>query len=565
MNKKQLSEEKQIVKELEARRSSLSKSELEELLRLKCRTNFLSFAKMITHNEFRPYRVHALICDFIQRIADGDPEYSRTVISLPPRTGKSWLISRIFPAWQLGRNPKAQFIMSSYALNLSTENSRAVLDFITSETFSWIFPECAVDKKLCNLTAIRSLPGGLIKTASAGGNVTGFGFGTISEEDLPGVGILDDLLADGNSMTVMDSTFNWVQTQFLTRALPNNAIISMGTRFHKDDVTGRLISAAPEIWKTLNVKAICDDTISDPLERKLGESHWPEFFPVPSLEIIRKNIGERDFNALYQGSPVADAGSIFKNEWISQFSEYKERYSYKFATVDTAYREKESGADYTCICIWGFDRHEQKLYLLDYVLDRYDFPDLQKEIAEISNFWKLRALYIESQSSGAPLIQTLKRFMKITIKDIRPTKDKVLRANSVAPLVEAGVVSVYENLPEFYERMNELTSFPYIKNDDFVDAFVYGVIVARDELGIKILSSQSSRSSTGIFIGDHEASVKEISKLYGKRAANQQIIIDKSNEEVIGHKPKVIPTKTRSGSRIKFGGAENHNSRLRFR
>lgn len=562
MNKTQLREEKQIVKELMAHKDNLTQQELEELLRLRCRTNFLSFARMITYNEFRPYKVHSLICDFIQRIADGDPDYSRTVISLPPRTGKSWLISRIFPAWQLGRNPKAQFIMSSYALNLSTENSRAVLDFLTSETFQWIFPECTVDKKVCNLTAIRSGKGGLIKTASAGGNVTGFGFGTISEDDLPGVGILDDLLADGNSMTVMDSTFNWVQTQFLTRALPNNAIISMGTRFHKDDVTGRLVAAAPDIWKILNVKAICDDVESDPLNRELGESHWPEFFPVQSLEIIRKNIGERDFNALYQGSPVAEAGAIFKNEWLGQFSEYKERYSYKFATVDTAYREKECGADYTCICIWGFDKSEQRLYLLDYVLDRFDFPDLQKKITDVAAHWKLRALYIESQSSGAPLIQTLKRFMKISIKDIRPTKDKILRANSVSPLVEAGLVSVYEHLPEFYERMNELCSFPYIKNDDFVDAFVYGVVVARDELGIKITSqsSGSSGDTSGIFMN---SSVKEITEQFGRRAPDQQVITDSSNPDIIGIQPKTIPTKTRS--KVRVSGLGKQSNRLQYR
>lgn len=553
MNKSQLKEEKKTVEIMSKRYKSLNAEERKELLRLKCRTDFITYARFITENEFKPFRVHKLLCEFIQNIADGNPDFTRTVVSLPPRTGKSLLVSRILPSWQLGRNPKAQFIMSSYALNLSTENSRAVLDYITSEKFLWVFPECIVERKNCNLTAIRTSKGGLIKTASAGGNVTGFGFGTIEEDDLPGIGLLDDLLPDGNSMTVMDSTFNWVQTQFLTRALPNNAIISMGTRFHHDDVTGRLIAAAPDIWKVLNVKAICDDEEEDPLGRKLGESHWPEFFSEMALNLIRRNIGERDFTALYQGSPTVESGSIFKDYWLGHFSDLRDRYSYKFATIDTAYQEKDSNNDYSCICIWGFERAEQRLYLLDVVLERLDFPDLQRVVTKVVEKWKLRAIYIEGRSSGQPLIQTLRRFMRISIKELTPHKDKVLRANSVAPLVAAGVVYLNEKIADLDERIKELMSFPYIKNDDFVDAFVYGIVVARDELGVKIIDP------------DGTPTLAQIQEDYGaSKARGMQTIthVDDYNK-VIGHKIKEIPVKTRP--KIKLSGTDKHATRLKFR
>jgi hypothetical protein len=95
------------------------------------------------------------------------------------------------------------------------------------------------------------------------------------DNDLPGIGLLDDLLEDGNSQATLDSTYNWTTTQFLTRGLPNHSIISMGTRFHVDDVTGRLLKAEPEKWRVLNIPALCDDEENDPLGRKLGESHWP--------------------------------------------------------------------------------------------------------------------------------------------------------------------------------------------------------------------------------------------------------------------------------------------------
>ena len=290
----------------------------------------------------------------------------------------------------------------------------------------------------------------------------------------------------------MESTFSWVQAQFLTRGLPNHAIISMGTRFHCDDVIGRLLSADRANWKELNVPAICVDVENDSLGRELGESHWPEFFPIENLQAIKKSIGERDFNSLYQGQPAGDAGAIFKEHWLEIYDK-QVKYSYIYATIDTAYKA-ESMNDFTAICVWGLDKGK-KLRLLHVVMERMEFPDLQKLIPKVVKQWKIRCVYIEGRASGVPLIQTLKSTLTIQIKELVPSKDKVLRANSVAPLVEDGCVSIYENIPNLQDRLNELTSFPFIKNDDFVDAFVYGITVYRDELMGGTMTSGGIRSS----------------------------------------------------------------------
>lgn len=486
MNKRDVIREKQIVAEMEKDLLSLSSSDKQELLRLKCRTDFITYARYITATVpvagvFQPFKVHLVIGDFLQKIGDGEPSHKQSAVSLPPRTGKSLLISKVFPSWQFGRSPTAQFIMSSYALKLTNENARAVIEYISHEKFKWIFPECNVDVDACNLQAIRNKNGGLIKIASANSAVTGFGFGVISDEDLPGVGILDDLLADGNSAQVMETTFAWTQTQFLTRKLPNHCIISMGTRFHVDDIIGRLLKADKENWKELNVPALCTDEENDVLNRKLGESHWPEFFPVKDLESTRRAIGEKDFNALYQGRPAGDQGAIFKEFWFSYHEKNLSKYSFIYATIDTAYKADRMN-DYTAICIWGYDRKSKKLHLIHYILDRMEFPDLEKIFPNLVKNWGIRCIYIEGRAQGVPLIQTLKRSLNITIKELVPNKDKVLRANAIAPLIENGLVSIYDNLPNLAERISELTSFPFIKNDDFVDAFVYGVTVCRDEI-----------------------------------------------------------------------------------
>lgn len=499
MNKKELAKEKSQVIEMEADIKNLSPSDKQELLRLKCRTDFLTYARYITSEvpiagKFTPYKVHHVIGDTLQRIGDGEKENKQNAISLPPRTGKSLLISKIFPSWQMGRSPTAQFIMSSYALQLTNENSRAVIEYVAHKQFNWIFPECSIDRDQCNLSVIRNKAGGLIKVASAGGNVTGFGFGVISDDDLPGVGILDDLLADGNSSTIMETTLAWTQSQFLTRGLPNHAIISMGTRFHIDDVIGQLLKADPDGWRELNIPALCVDEENDILNRKLGESHWPEFFPVSNLEAVRKSIGERDFNSMYQGRPAGEQGAIFKQTWFDYHSKNLVKYSYLYATIDTAYKADRMN-DYTAICVWGYSKSLNKLHLIHYILERMEFPDLEKLLPQVIKQWKLRCVYIEGRANGMPLIQTLRRTTNIPIKELVPSKDKVLRANAVAPIVESGVVSLYENLPNLPDRLSELTSFPFIKNDDFTDAFVYGVSVYRDEIMSSSTLSGGNRPS----------------------------------------------------------------------
>lgn len=486
MNKKQLQKEKDIVSAMEANLPALSPIDKQELLRLKCRTDFLTFAKFMTSEvpvagKFKAFKVHEVIGHHLQRIGDGEQGFKQSAVSLPPRSGKSLLISKVFPAWQLGRSPSAQFIMSSYALQLTNENSRAVIEYITNSSFEWVFPECKINKDKCNLSAIRSDNGGLIKIASAGGNVTGFGFGIISEDELPGVGILDDLLADGNSPTIMETTFAWTQTQFLTRGLPNHAIISMGTRFNSEDVIGRLLKADPDRWVELNIPAFCVDETSDVLNRKLGESHWPEFFPIQNLQAIKKSIGDKDFNALYQGNPKGEQGAIFKEPWFKVHEKNLAKYDYIYATIDPAYKAERQN-DYTAICVWGYSRRRGELHLIHYILERLEFPDLEKVLPAMVKDWKIRCLYIEGRAQGMPLIQTLRRRINISIKELVPNKDKVLRANAIAPIAESSIVSLYENLPALPERLTELTSFPFIKHDDFVDAFVYGLTVYRDEI-----------------------------------------------------------------------------------
>ena len=522
MNKAQLAREKEIVKLMMSCKDTLSPEEKRELLRLRCRTEFITYAKYITREVgssgiFNPFPVHELICSYVQEICDGNKDYRRTTISLPPRTGKSMLISKLLPSWQLGRSPSSQFILASYALKLTHENSRAILDFVTSEGFKWIFPECSINKKDCNLKTIRSGQGGIVMSASAGAGVTGFGFGVISEEDLPGIGILDDLLDSGNSPQILDSTFSWTATQFLTRGLPNNCVMSIGTRFHKEDVIGRLLTSDPTGWRELNVPALCLDEENDPLGRRLGESHWPEFFPVSELESIKKQ-DERTFNTLYLGRPQGESGAIFKDLWFEQHDTNLEKYEYVFATGDTALKKEEIN-DPSAICIFGVVKKTRKLHLLHVYKERMEFPELLKALPVWLKTWRVRSLYLESRASGLPLIQMLRKELQIPIKEVVPTKDKVFRANEVAPIAEDGRVSIYSNIPALGELLGELCAFPYTKHNDFVDSFCMGLKVYRDEV---MGSSRAAHGGTRIQLPqlNHLNGAQRTTARYGRGKIN---------------------------------------------
>jgi len=485
VNKAERDKEKRLVVEMSANIEKLSSSDKKELLRLRCRTEFITFAKFITreistNGVFVPYKVHSLICDYVQGICDGDPKYRRTVISLPPRTGKSLLISKLMPTWQLGRSPTATFILASYALKLSSDANRSILAYATSEAFHWIFPECEVLEKNSNLKTVRSEQGGYIMSASTGGGVTGFGYGVISDDDLPGIGIMDDLLEDGNSPQVLDSAAGWCMTQFMTRGLPNNCVASVGTRFHKEDISGRLIASDPDLWLQLNVPALCVDEETDPLGRKLDESHWPEFFPTSALESIKKQ-DPKTFEVLYQGRPQGESGAIFKDFWFEQHDKNLTNYEYVYATADTALKKGEMN-DSSVICIFGVVRKTRKLHLLHVYREKMEFPELLKALPLWLKTWRVRALYIESRASGLPLIQMLRKELQIPVKEVVPSKDKIARANEVSPIAEDGRVSIYDAIPSLGDLMSELTSFPFTKHDDFVDSFCMGLKVFRDEI-----------------------------------------------------------------------------------
>jgi len=436
-----------------------------ERFRYLCQTNFLVFSKFV-FPQFSPAQVHKRITGHLQSVADGDEP--KTTLSLPPRAGKSLLASQLFPAFILGRNPSSHSMIASYALKLSRENAMKTLQIMTSERYRFVFPELELKSNEI-VETIRTRQGGVSRIFSAGSNCTGFSYGALSKDELPGVAIVDDLLASGGSQAVMNSTFLWCTEQFLTRRLPNNAIMLVGTRFHQNDVTGRLTKSDAG-FKTLSIPALCIDEETDVLGRKLGESYWAETYDENFLAEMRSQVGENVFQTLYQSNPQALSTNVFKPNHI-QYWEQLPVFKYRFLSLDTAFSTKES-ADYSVICAWGVGADNQ-LYLIDVVQKQADFPALLNMTREFARVHRAKLLVIEDKASGQSLIQVLKTEVGYQIKPVKPTKDKVTRANEIIPTLDKAVVWLPSSLNS--ALVDQMLNFPQTQHEDFVDSFVYGV------------------------------------------------------------------------------------------
>lgn len=485
--------EKQELYQLVLNAHKLNKADQARLVQLKARHSFLTFAYYVTEGRFQPYSVHRLICEFLQRIADG--EIRKACISLPPRTGKSFLCSQLFIPYILGRNPASENMLASYIKGLSGEHAQKSLHIMNSERYRFVFPEVKLKSKDV-FENIRLENGGNSKIFSVGGGCTGFGGGHISFDYFPGIILTDDLVPSGDSIQVLNSTKAWLTTQLLTRALPNSAMIMMGTRFHTLDPQGILLAAEGRVedggeWHVLNVPALCVDPENDPLGRAKGESHWPELAPVKKLLSIKKQIGDNTFQSLYQGEPISDEGGIFTSRDILDVDEVP-YIRVKFITADTAFSEKDS-SDFSVFAIWGVGI-DDNLYLLDLFVDRLDFPDLVSECKKLISIWKPVEVGIEHKASGISLLQTLKREIKRTrFTALKADKSKVARANAITTYLRQNFVFVHNKCSKFESFKQQLIDFPYGLNDDMVDAFVHGVnLWAETYKGRAIVSSNST-------------------------------------------------------------------------
>lgn len=421
---------------------------------------------------------------FYQDVIDG--KQPRLMIFAPPRSGKSELFSRRFPAWAFGRNPDLQIIACSYSADLASRMNRDVQRIIDDPVYHSIFPDSALNTKNIATDSGKPLRNseifeivghrGAYRSAGVGGGITGMG---------ADIAIIDDPVKDAkeaNSETVRDSIWDWYTTTLYTRLSPRSGILLGMTRWHEDDLAGRLLKEADndgDRWRVVKFPAIAED---DEEFRMVGEPLHPERFPLDRLEGIKKAVGSHTWNALYQQRPSSKGGGIIKGNWFGRYK-IPPRIRLKAVYVDTAQKTKEHN-DYSVFLIAG-KGDDGKAYLLDLYRGKWEAPELEQKLKDIWIAQKgkpetgiLTKAHIEDKASGTSLIQKIRRESQIPINPVQVDKDKYTRVLGVQGYIESGYVMIPENaawVADFIAECEAFTATDSHKHDDQVDTLVMAI------------------------------------------------------------------------------------------
>lgn len=426
--------------------------------RRQARSRLIDFSQY-TLPAFEPAQHLCLLAQKLEAMERG--ELKRLMVFMPPRHGKSELCSIRFSAWYLGKHQQAQIIGCSYAESLAYSFSYAIRETIAGEHYQKLWP-----LGLDTAGAVRwQLTGKENRRASyiaagVGGGITGEGADLL---------IIDDPVKnaeEAESSAQRDKVYGWYTTTARTRLQPDAAIILIMTRWHVDDLAGRLIAdakrdPAADQWEILNLSAVTD-----------GQALWPERYPISVLDNVRATIGSRNFESLYQGSPTQAEGNVFKREWW-QFYKVRPVFNYIIQSWDTAFKDKSQN-DYSVCTVWGITK--SAYYLIDVVRHKVEFPELKRMCITAYERDKPQRVYVEDKASGQSLIQEIRRETRIPIFPVKVDSDKVARANAVTPLIEAGRVYLPEYASWLHDYLEELSSFPVGEHDDQVDSTTQALI-----------------------------------------------------------------------------------------
>lgn len=423
---------------------------------------------------------------------DGTP-YTKLAVAMPPRHGKSEMISKYTPAWFVTKYPDFKVLSTSYEGDFAADWGRKARELVEAH------PELGVSVSSASKAAAKwELAGrkGGMNTAGAGGPITGKG-GQLM--------IIDDPVKnfeDAQSELMRERTWNWYRGVFLNRGEPGlppgRVIIVLQTRWHEDDLMGRLLKEEPDEWFLLSLPAIAGP--ADPLGRLPGEALWPERYDIAALEALRKSSGSYVWSALFQQSPQIEGGGLFRSDALRYHTYNRtdkgafvrlmapegppkvvpEAQLARFMVVDLAASLKTT-ADFSVYAHFAVTP-DKDLVLLDAYRARIEGSEHMAVLERLYNAWRPRFVGIERATFGLSLIQTAARTGRIPIRELKPDTDKVSRAYGAGALAEAGKLYLPRDAEWLSDWVNELVGFPNAAHDDCVDVTAYAAHLVNQQL-----------------------------------------------------------------------------------
>ncbi len=449
--------------------ANLSQSQKEQLQKeikfKKIRDSYALYLKYV-YKDYIITPFHAAlikICEkVVKKIENG--EKIKVCISCPPQHGKSRAITESLPSWFIGRNPDLRCILTAYNADVAERfgnNNRQLVKNFGKEIFGIQISESQDNKTLWD---IDKRQGGLLSVGILGG-LTSNGGALI---------IVDDPFKNGeeaNNPDIREKVYQTFADSVLTRARgKGNGVIVIHTRWHEDDLIGRL---EKQNWIVVNIPCVWESGVDKLLHRQVGQTLCPEMgFDSEWAETMRKTLGERKWSALYQGKPFVDGGNIIKRQDIKIYDEKSKPASFEelVLSCDLSFGGTKNANDPYCMTLWG--RNGGNHYLLKIYNKKANFKDTAQAIRIIcAENPTLRKKIIESKANGRATIEMLGHEIGGFVPYDPKNLSKEDRLQNVAPYFEGG--NVYfpdEKLePKIEEYIDQLLRFPNATHDDFVD------------------------------------------------------------------------------------------------
>jgi predicted phage terminase large subunit-like protein len=455
--------------------STQQRAEKELALRILSRKRLLPFVEKF-NPDYHAGWVHKDICNRLENFSEQVTEQKspRLMLFMPPRHGKSTLASVAFPAWHLGRNPTHEFISCSYSGSLAMNFSRKVRQLLREPPYAKIFEETKLDKDSQSVESWSTNVGGGYVAAGVGGGITGKGANILLIDDP--VKNREDAESDNNRDVIWD----WYTSTAYTRLSPGGGILVILTRWHDDDLAGRLLRYAQDgadQWEVVKYPALAEH---DEEYRSTGEALHPERYNVDALEQIRKAVGPRDWSALYQQNPVSDEGDYFSRDMIRYYEEDEIEYDKLkyYCAWDLAIGQRDRN-DYSVGLIVGVDEYDQ-MFVVDLVRGRYDGFELVEKILDLYEQWRPGIVGIEKghiEMALGPFLEKRVRERKLYeayFKDLKVgRRDKEARARAIQGRMQQGMVYFPKDAVWTGPLVAELLRFPNGTHDDQVDALAW--------------------------------------------------------------------------------------------
>lgn len=391
----------------------------------------------------------------------------RLILSMAPQEGKSQRVGIVTPIWQLLRDKNTRVAIGCYGQSLANRNGRAIRNLIITH------PELGIRIAPDNGSAHEW------QLAGADGGVLSVGRGAGINGRAVDLLIIDDPIKDrieADSGTIRQTCWDWWTDALSTRLGPGAPVILIMTRWHEDDLAGRLLAAEDgHLWRVVNIPAQAESD-DDPLGRKPGE--WLQSARGNRRwDAIKTRVGARTWNALYQGRPSPAEGGMVKRDWWQRYQVplWEQQGDVCHITcdelvisADLTFKGTES-SDFVAIGVWA--RRGTDAYLVDQVRGRMDFISTLREFERLAKRWPQATLkLVEDKANGPALISMLAKRI-VGIVPINPTRSKTQRLLAVAPLIESGHVYLptKELCPWIDDYIEEHAAFPNGAHDDQVD------------------------------------------------------------------------------------------------